>query len=255
MTRSRIPTDGFVVARAFGIPIVVHPSWLLSLAVLSTITYSAVGASSHGPSPARLTLALVAVLPITASIVAHELAHALVARAYRLPVSRITLFAFGGVSHIGGRAPTPAAEYQIAASGPILSLVIASVVAVIARSSEPTAAGLSGLLGTFALVNLVLAIFNLLPAFPMDGGRVLRAILWRLGGSRPRATRWAAAVGRVFALGLVALSLAVLAAPVLEGGGPDPSGIWSGLVGIFLFNAAGAAGRAEGDDDPRDGTP
>jgi Zn-dependent protease len=247
----RPPAEGIRLFNLSGIPLVIHPSWVVSVIILTLFTYPviAVPLLRGASQPVLLVAAILAVIPVAASIVLHELAHALVARAYGMRCDRITLFAFGGVSQIVGLAKRPQIEYQIAFAGPAISLVFATTLAVIARTLQPAAEGLSGPLGAYAWVNLALAIFNLLPAFPMDGGRILRSILWRLMGARGRATRWAARVARGFATGLIALGVFVLLEPLGRGSSPDAGGLWTVLIGTFLFSAAGVAEQTEGDDE------
>lgn len=233
------------------IPVVIHPSWVVSVAILATFTAPAIAERLVGGSSTLVVLlvAVLAVFPIGACIVLHELAHALVAKAHGLEVSRIVLFAFGGVSLIAGRAPTPAAEYAIAASGPIVSLILASSLAVLSRIGEPGVVGVTGILGAYAWVNLALALFNLLPGYPMDGGRLLRSVIWRINGDRHRATVWAARVGRGFATLLIASGLFVMLMPLGEGGAPDPGGLWTLVVGLFIFSASMDAQLAEGEPE------
>ncbi|MFP5224282.1 MAG: site-2 protease family protein [Actinomycetota bacterium] len=249
----RPPAEGFRLFSLSGIPLVIHPSWLLSVMILTLFTYPVIALPLfRGSSRTVLVVAaLVSVIPVAASIVAHELAHALVARAHGMRCDQITLFAFGGVSQIVGLAKRPQIEYQVAIAGPILSLVVATTLAGIARTLEPAAEGLSGAWGAYAWINLALAVFNLIPAFPMDGGRILRSILWRVTGARGRATRWAARVARAFATGLIVLGVFVLLEPLGRGSSPDAGGLWTMLIGTFLFSAAGVAEETEGGDDPR----
>lgn len=251
----RPPAEGLRLFRLFGVPLVIHPSWLISLAVLSAFTYPTVARPAL-PGAGQPTLWLVsalAVLPIAACVVFHELAHVLTARAHGLKADGITLFALGGVSEIHGLSRTPAIEFQIAFAGPALSLVLATILAALARTLDPAATGLTGPLGAYAWVNLALAVFNLVPAFPLDGGRVLRALLWRLLGTRVRATRWAARVARGFAVAIISLGVFVLLEPLGRGASPQPSGVWTMVIGSFLFSAASAAEVAESgeDDQPR----
>lgn len=242
--------DGVRVISVRGIPITIHPSWIVSVVVLAGFTAPAIADRLVGSAStvALVAVALLAVLPIAACIVLHELAHALVARAHGLQVARIMLFAFGGVSVIGGRAATPGAEYAIAASGPIVSLILASGLAILARLGEPGVVGVTGIFGAYAWVNLALAIFNLIPAFPMDGGRLLRSVIWRLNGDRARATRVAARVGRGFASLLIAAGLYLVLVPLGSGDQPDPGGLWTAIVGTFIFSASLDAERVEGGD-------
>jgi len=172
-----------------------------------------------------------------ASVLAHELGHALVARQAGLKVQDITLWIFGGVARIHGDAPNPSTALRIAAVGPLTSLVLAFGFG-LASAALPVV-GLGGLPAAVALwlagMNAVLAVFNLLPGAPLDGGRILRALLWRRHGDPARAAVTAATAGRVIGLGLVALGVVQLALG-------SASGIWNALVGWFVFTAA----RAEG---------
>lgn len=170
------------------------------------------------------------------SLLAHEVAHAVVARRNGLPVDGITLWLFGGVSRLKGEPRTPGADFRIAGVGPATSLVLAAVFAAVAAVA--TAAGLDGLaVGVaryLAFINLMLALFNLVPAAPLDGGRLLRAALWRFRGDRTRAAVGAARAGRLFGFVLVGLGFA----QVLTGAGLG--GFWLVLIGFFIVSAASA---------------
>ncbi len=172
-----------------------------------------------------------------ASVLAHELGHALVARQAGLRVEDITLWVFGGVARIHGDAPSPATALRIAAVGPLTSFVLALGFG-LASAALPVA-GLGGLPAAVALwlagMNAVLAVFNLLPGAPLDGGRILRALLWRRHGDRVRAAVTAARAGQVIGVGLVALGVVQLFLG-------SASGVWNALVGWFVYVAA----RAEG---------
>jgi Zn-dependent protease len=243
--------DGIQLTRIRGIPIVVHPSWIVSVIVLAGFTAPTIAQRLVGDSSTLvvLSVAVIAVIPIAACIVIHELAHALIARAHGLQVSHIMLFAFGGVSVIAGTAATPAAEYAIAASGPIVSLILASGLAILARMADPASLGITGIFGAYAYVNLALALFNLIPAFPMDGGRLLRSVIWKLNGHRARATSWAARVGRVFAVLLVAGGTLLVLLPVMNGNQPDPGGLWTAVIGMFIYSASRDAENNESEPD------
>jgi CBS domain-containing protein len=146
----------------------------------------------------------------------------------------ITLFIFGGVAHMGREPPTPRAELRIAIAGPVSSFLIGALCYLLAQAmtalGAPVAAG--GVLAYLAVVNTILAAFNLLPAFPLDGGRVLRAILWRAKGSLRAASRVAAQVGSAFGTGLIVLGVVAIV------GGLFVSGLWWALIGLFLRGAA-----------------
>jgi Zn-dependent protease len=173
------------------------------------------------------------------SVLTHELGHALLARRSGLVVEDITLWAFGGLARIRGEAPNPGAELRIAAVGPLTSLALG--LGFLAAAVALAAAGLggigSGVLYAVAGINLLLAVFNLLPGAPLDGGRILRAALWRWHGDRARAAVAAARTGQVVGVALVAAGLV----QVLATG--QAAGLWNALVGWFVYGAA----RAEGD--------
>jgi Zn-dependent protease/CBS domain-containing protein len=224
---------GWRVGRLAGIDLAIHPSWLV---IAFLITYSL--AESQFPQqfpgwPAGqywLIAGATAAL-FFASVLAHEVSHALVARRFGLKVEGITLFIFGGATTIDSDSRTPREEALIALAGPGTSLLLGGLfVAMALTVQQPQLEALVAYLG---FVNLALGLFNLIPGFPMDGGRVLRAILWRVRGDRLVATRNAAVVGRAFAYLLIGLGVFV----ALQPGGLF-SGIWIALIGWFLSNAA-----------------
>jgi Zn-dependent protease/predicted transcriptional regulator len=195
---------------------------------------------------------VVASLLFFASVLAHELAHSVVARAHNVPVQSITLFLFGGVASIQREPPTPRAEFLIAAAGPGMSLLIGALMLAVAFGSVALygmpvtpgnivtglspAATLSFWLGS---INLILAIFNLIPGFPLDGGRVLRSILWAIMKNMRRATRIAAFIGRLIGLLMITGGIAMALGfrlPLLGTG--VFNGIWLALIGWFLNNAS-----------------
>jgi len=189
-----------------------------------------------GADSAYVAGGLIAGFALLGSILVHEAAHALVARRYEVEVSSITLWLFGGVAHLEGEAPSPRAEARIAGSGPLSSLILGAVF--VAGASALT--GLSPVAGATLLwiggLNLLLAVFNLLPGAPLDGGRLLHAWLWKRSGDRSRATVGAARAGR--GVGAVIAGLGVF--EVLNGG---LGGLWTTMIGLFLYNAAGQEAR------------
>ncbi|HJT37225.1 MAG TPA: site-2 protease family protein [Actinomycetota bacterium] len=248
------PLTGRTLARPFGIELQVHASWLIALVVLTYAAYQGFEEPRVGSKldVVRIVLAVALGIAIAASIVIHELSHSLTARVYGLPVRRITLFALGGVSQIEGEAPTPSAEFAIALAGPLSSVVLAVMLGAVGRYLHPHHARLAGFWGDLGWINLILALFNLIPAFPMDGGRLLRSGLWFVGG-RARATRWAVGVGRAFAVLAMGGGGALLILPILgSGSGGSLGALWIILIGLFIFNAAGVAGRVEGGDRPNE---
>ncbi len=232
-------TGGFRIGRIAGIEIAVHVSWLV---IFFLVTYSlAVNQfpSQFGgwPRPLYWVVAGATSLLFFASVLAHELSHALVARRFKLKVSRITLFIFGGATNLEEEPHRARDEVLIAAAGPLSSLAIGGLMfAIDASIPQPQVRALVGWLG---FINISLGLFNLLPGFPMDGGRILRAILWRVRGDRTAATRNAAGVGRFFGYLLMAGGVYL----ALQPRGLF-SGIWIALIGWFISTAAeGAAAQ------------
>jgi Zn-dependent protease len=173
-------------------------------------------------------------LGLFASVLLHELSHALVARRRGARIRGITLFIFGGVAEMEDEPPSPSAEFAVAIVGPLTSVVIGGVCLGLAWLSGQLNLGAptAGVLGYLGWINLVLAAFNLVPAFPLDGGRVLRAALWRWKNSLRRATRITAGIGSGFGLALIVLGVLTLIAGNLIGG------LWWILIGLFLRSAA-----------------
>lgn len=228
---------GVRVGRVLGIELSLHASWFLVFALVVWVTTVGFGEIyPHLPPVLRLGMGLATGLAFFVCLTVHELAHAVTARRFGITVRGITLFLFGGVAEIDGEVPTPAREFAVALVGPAVSLVLGGATALVAVSAERLPV-LEGVTGTLALVNLGVAMFNLVPGLPLDGGRLLRAGLWRLTGSYALATRIAAAGGRVVAAGIVALGL------WLSVWGREPAALWYVPMGIFLWLLATSAGR------------
>jgi len=224
------------IGRLFGVDIGLHPSWFV-IALL--VTYSLAAGELPRRYPGWETAwywvvgALIAIL-FFASVLAHELSHAVVARRFGLKVRDITLFIFGGAASLESEAKRPLHEALIGAAGPLASLLVgAALWLVVALVQAPQ---VEAILGWLAFINVTLGIFNLIPGFPMDGGRILRAILWKLRGDRFAATRNAATVGRLFGYLLIGIGVVI----AFQGGSLF-SGIWLALIGWFLSNAAESA--------------
>ena len=183
-----------------------------------------------------LWMAILGAAGLFGSIIFHEYAHALVARRYHLPISRITLFIFGGVAEMDDEPRTAAAEFWMAIAGPIASFLLAAAMFVI-LSIGPFGpeSQFGAIVGYLAFINLILAVFNLLPAFPLDGGRMLRAAVWWFTQDFQKATRIAAATGSVLAIVLIGLGVLNII------GGAFVQGIWQMLIGFFVYSAAGAS--------------
>jgi Zn-dependent protease/CBS domain-containing protein len=227
--------DAIPVGRVAGFPVKVHWSVLVILWLFTWSLASTLPGTVKGYSPAIYWLAGVCgALVLLASLLAHELAHAVVARRAEISVGSVTLWLFGGVTTLGGEAKTPKAAFRIAIAGPVTSLVLAAafgglVAALHLVRAAPIVVGVASWL---AVINLLLGLFNLLPGAPLDGGRVLRAYLWRRHGDSVRASIGAAHAGRVVALILIALGLAEFVAGGLVGG------VWLAFIGWFIFAAS-----------------
>jgi Zn-dependent protease len=221
------------LGRFFGIPIGVHSSWFL---IATLITWSlAVGyfprEYPRWPVAAYWLVAVVTAILFFGSVLIHELGHSVVALREGVPVRGITLFVFGGVAQIGREPPTAGAEFRIAIAGPLTSLVLAGAFELLGLTAtlSPVLAAPAVYLGR---INFLLAAFNMIPGFPLDGGRVLRAILWNLGGSFRRATDWASTVGQ----GVAFLFILYGVGQIFFGN--FLNGLWVAFIGWFLNNAA-----------------
>lgn len=244
----------------FGIELRIDPTWLFLL-VLLVWNLSLLFRQWHSAwsSVTILATALVAALLFFASIVAHELAHALVAKRFGIPVRNITLFLFGGVSNIEREPSSPRAEALMAVVGPAVSIGIGFVLGaatwLLARATlaplapaESPAEWISQfgptltLLTWLASVNFGLGLFNLIPGFPLDGGRVLRAVIWGITGDLHQGTRWASLVGQFVGWGFVVFGVFRVFGVV--GHGPNVfGGMWLAFIGWFLASAAANAYR------------
>jgi len=220
------------VARLFGIDIYIDLSWFIIFVLVAWMLSSDVGPlRSVGLSGGdRVALGILTAILFFASVLAHELAHSIVARMRGLPVSRITLFIFGGISQIGADFESAGGEGWIAFVGPLTSAVLSVLfyLGALALGSR-SAVGLAS--GYLAWANGALAIFNLVPAYPLDGGKVLHSLIWRATGDRLRATRIAVAIGQTIAFAMVAFGILTSFTVNFF------SGLWTALIGWFLFQA------------------
>ncbi|CAG0954208.1 Putative zinc metalloprotease Rip3 [Myxococcaceae bacterium] len=228
---------GIPIGRIRGIPVFLHPTWFVVF-FLVTVTLSTSLGREHEDWPAVLRLGLAAGTAILffASIFLHELGHSIIAMRHHVGVRSITLFIFGGVAVMEKEPPTPRAEFEIAIAGPVVSGLLAlgfGWVAGLGGSDAP----LGSMLGWLAWINFIIAVFNLLPGFPLDGGRVLRAFLWARSGNFQRATRVAANVGQWIAYGFIGLGVLQLLSGNVVGG------MWQAFIGWFLLSASGATVR------------
>jgi len=246
--------SGFSIGRIFGINIRIDWSWLFIFFLVTWNLGTVFGQAHAGWGPTLVWgMAIVAAFLFFASVLAHELAHSLVARTQGVPVRSITLFLFGGVSDIQREPDSPRDEFVMAIVGPLTSIVLGGLLAWLAGASagplrdtmtNPTAtiarlSPLTTLLLWLGSINVILGIFNLTPGFPLDGGRVLRSILWAATGNLRRATRWASWIGQAIAWLMIigGISMAFGAQIPFFGTGLT-SGLWLAFIGWFLNSAS-----------------
>jgi Zn-dependent protease/predicted transcriptional regulator len=232
MVRNTLP-----LFRLRGIEVGVHVSWLI---VFGLVTWSTamgfVPQALPGIAPVEAWIigAISAVL-LFASVLLHELAHSFVAISRGLPVHSITLFLFGGVSNLTSDSKDPRTEFVIAIVGPLTSFAIAGAALLLA--SLPLDERIGVIVTYLIVVNALLGAFNLIPGFPLDGGRVFRSIIWKATGSVRRATEVAASVGQLVGFGFVAWGILGVFDGDLLGG------LWTAAIGLFLQNAAGSSAQ------------
>jgi len=226
-------SPSFKVGRIFGIPFGVNWSWLVVVALIVWSLGSGVFPAQN-PGLSRGTyygMAVVAALAFFGALLLHELGHALVAKHEGMEIEGITLWLFGGVARFRGMFPSAGAEFRIAVAGPLVTLALGAIFVTLAAFADlPTE--VDGVLAWLGYINLMLLGFNLLPALPLDGGRILRSILWRVKGDFPWATQVAAIAGRSFAFLLIAGGIALF---VFQGAF---GGAWLAFVGWFLLQAS-----------------
>ena len=228
------------VGRISGIEIGIHYTWLLALVVFTWLLgQSYFPATYPGWQTYSYWIAgFLSTFILFISVLIHELAHSLVARARGLPVSSITLFILGGVSNLAAEPEKPGLEFIMAIAGPASSLVLAGIFWGIWYLMGSQMAFAKAIFGYMALANALLAGFNLLPGFPLDGGRVLRSILWKTTGDLLKATNIATMVGRFFAWLFMALGVFLVFGFNVFGLGGFLNGLWLVFVGWFLNSAA-----------------
>jgi Zn-dependent protease/CBS domain-containing protein len=238
----------FRMGRVAGIEVGAHWSWLLVVALIVWSLSAGVFPQTDPGLDDRtyLAMAIVAALGFFASILLHELGHALQARRDGIPVDGIILWVFGGVARMNRQPPSAMAELRVALAGPAVSLALGLVLLLAAQALRLPPA-VDGTLFWLGQMNLYLLAFNLLPAFPLDGGRVARALLWARRGSFASATRTASAVGRGFAQLFIGIGLALA---IFVG---DFGGLWLAFIGWFLLAAAEAELALAGVGDSVDG--
>jgi Zn-dependent protease len=238
-------SEGIQIGKIYGIPILLHPSWFFIFGLIALSFVSKFEALNVSIPATRLWgLGIATSVLFFGSLVFHEMAHSVIAKHYKIPVISITLFIFGGVARIGRDPARAIEEFNIAVAGPISSLLLAGGFGIVAVAAG-TNLILQALAGSLAWINLSLALFNLLPGFPLDGGRIFRAIVWGATKDYSRATRIAARSGQVVAYGLIAFG-AISALYGYKTGGDTINGMWLAFIGWFLLTTARQS-RAQAD--------
>ncbi len=225
------------IGSLFGIPFYIHPSWFLVLGLV-TWTYSS-GLMSQFPQLSgglAVTLGLMTALLLFSSVVAHELGHSFVAIRQGIDVKSITLFIFGGLASLEKESKTPAEAFWVAIAGPLVSLILFGVFTAIGFSTAASGP-LGAILALLASVNLALALFNLIPGLPLDGGNILKAIVWKITGNNYKGVVFASRIGQAF--GWLAIASGVI--PLILFG--SFGNFWNLLIGFFLVQNAGNAAQ------------
>ncbi|NEQ97736.1 MAG: site-2 protease family protein [Cyanothece sp. SIO2G6] len=226
---------GWRIGSLFGIPFFLDPSWFLIL-LLVTLVYGSEWSAYNVTGVMEWVLGFSMALLLFASVLMHELGHSLVALSQGIAVNSITLFLFGGIASIDRESKTPGQALQVAIAGPLVSLslfLVLTIVRQLLSLNEPAAFVLERL----ASINLILAIFNMMPGLPLDGGQVLKALIWKGTGSRIQGIRWAARTGQLF--GWMAIALGLFAYLVSF----EPAFVWLAIIGWFGVRNAKTYGR------------
>ena len=237
--KRNVPLRGFHLFTLFGFEVKLDLSWLL-LALLISWSLGAGWFPAQYPELSTHTYAWMGIFTAVGvffSIVFHEFSHSVVARFYGMPIRGITLFIFGGVAEMEDEPPDPKSEFLMAIAGPISSFVLAALLWLAASAGRGAAwpEPVIGVLSTLAVINFTVAVFNLAPAFPLDGGRVLRAALWHWRRSLHEATFISSRIGKGFGTALMILGVVGFV------GGNLIGGMWWFLIGIFVRGAAGSS--------------
>ncbi len=220
------------VGSLFGIPFFINVSWFFVLALVTLKFGSGLAAQFPWLGGQAWSLGLVSGLLLFASVLLHELGHSFAAKQQGIGVNSITLFLFGGLASLEDEAKTPAGAFWIAVAGPLVSLALFGLLAVVAGSGL-VVGPMAAIAGLLAYINLILAIFNMIPGLPLDGGNVLKAAVWKITGNRYRGIRWASRMGQL--IGWSAISLGALSVLGISNVGS----FWTLIIGWFLLQNAG----------------
>ncbi|ADG88555.1 site-2 protease family protein [Thermobispora bispora] len=235
-------SPGMRMGRPFGIPVYVSPTWLIVAGLITVVVQPQVADGLPGHSePVTYAVALIFAVLLYLSVLLHELAHCVVAKRYGLPVRRITLYMLGGVSEIEREPETAGREFAIAFAGPLVSLGLAGVGYALSEFVLPPYGVLSVLVWELWTSNLIVGVFNLLPGLPLDGGRILRAAVWKVAGSSVTGTTVAAWVGRALAVAVISIPLLFY---LMAGQPPSIWGlVWTLILASFIWMGASQALR------------
>lgn len=225
------------VGSLFGIPFYINPSWFIVLALVTFSTGGSLAAQFPALGALNWLLGLVSALLLFSSVLAHELGHSLVALRQGIEVRSISLFLFGGLASLDREAKTPGGAFWVAIAGPLVSLVIFALLTA-ANTFLPLTGAFAAMVGLLAYINLVLALFNLIPGLPLDGGNILKAFVWKVTGNPYKGVILASRVGQ--AIGWLAIIAGLL--PLL--GIPSFGSFWTALIGVFLLQNAGNSAQS-----------
>ncbi|BAZ44112.1 peptidase M50 [Chondrocystis sp. NIES-4102] len=225
------------IGNLFGIPFFINPSWFL---VLGLVTWSYGSNLTQFPELTGVMpwfLGLVAALLLFSSVLAHELGHSFVAIAQGIPVKSITLFIFGGLATLEKESETPLQAFSVAIAGPLVSILLFGLFSLMA-ATLPLTLPLKAIISLVAYINLVLALFNMIPGLPLDGGNVLKSLVWKITNNPNKGVIFAGRVGQV--IGWLAISLGILSIVGIS----QIGSFWTLLIGIFLLQNAGFAAQS-----------
>lgn len=225
------------IGNLFGIPFFINPSWFFVLALVTWTYGSNLTQFPELTGVMPWLLGLVAALLLFSSVLAHELGHSFVAIAQGIPVKSITLFIFGGLATLEKESETPLQAFLVAIAGPLVSLLLFGIFSYMAVTL-PLSLPIKAVVGLLGYINLVLALFNMIPGLPLDGGNVLKAIVWKITGNPNKGVIFAGRVGQV--IGWIAISLGILSVAGIS----QIGSIWTLLIGVFLLRNAGFAAQS-----------